>query len=264
MSEKNGSIEKWQKCFAQNPMEALDNLLMGHVYMGKLNRNDTDEILFHLFHKTGNDCLTELDEVMRSWFEKYWGTTPCLITRWDEILRDAFSAVIRLNLHKTQAWLLENYPRPHAQVWLRSLYLGPAKDPEANLLRVLALCQHDDSLLPLWRKLCRLEKNRPLHHASMGLLGLHKLPDENGKPPSDLPLDLFSGIVALANAIGKQAKPKKEGKAFFFLKVRALMAHYPHSSQYWTEHFRPLLFSKSSSTAAKWLIKLIPELKLLI
>ncbi|MFH1860961.1 MAG: tetratricopeptide repeat protein [bacterium] len=260
MIEKDLSlIEKWQVDFDQQPMEVLDRLLIGHTYMGQLNRNDTDEILFRLFHMAAKDRQATLDKAMRNWLERYWEDGPSFIStsRWAEILQNAFSTAIRLNLLETQVWLLKNHTR--ARAWLRGLYLGPDRDPEADLLRTLSLCQRNQDMLPLWMRLCRMEEDRPLHFASIGLLGLRKLPDENGEPSGDLPLAVFRGIVDLANAIDRQVRQKKEGEAFWFLKVRAMMARYPRSSQYWTENF--LLFVSPDSPAAKWLGKLIPILK---
>jgi tetratricopeptide (TPR) repeat protein len=262
MSTKNlSSIEKWKANFEQHPLEALDRLLIGRAYMGMLEGNDTHEILFRLFHTETEDRRTELDKAMRSWFEKYLETAPPSISvaRWNEILRNAFSTITRLNLREMQTWLQENYVC--ARAWLQSLYLGPSRDPEAYLLRTLSLCQSDQKLLPLWMRLCRLEEDRPLYFASIGLLGLCKLPDENGEPHGDLHSAVFSGIVDLANAIDKQVIPRKEGEAFWSLEVRALMARYPRSMQYWTEHFLPLISSNSNSTAARWLGNLIPRLK---
>jgi len=43
-------IEEWWDAFDKEPIEALHNLLSGVAYMGRLNSNETDEILFRLFH----------------------------------------------------------------------------------------------------------------------------------------------------------------------------------------------------------------------
>jgi len=255
MIEKYPSpIEKWQANFEQQPLEALDHLLTGYAYMGRLSRNDTDEILFRLFHTATEDRLIALDGAMQSWFMRYLEVAPPSVeaVRWIEILQNAFSIVIRLDLREAQEWLQENYIS--ARLWLRSLYLDPAGDPEADLLRTLTLCQRSSDLLPLWMRLCRLEEDRPWHFASIGLLGLCKLPKENG----DLHPAVFSGIVDLANAVSRQARTKKEGQTFWLLEVRALMARYPRSSKYWAKYFLPLVMFEPTSTAAEWLGKLIP------
>jgi tetratricopeptide (TPR) repeat protein len=261
MMEKHPSpIEKWQADFEQQPLEALDRLLTRRAYMGHLNENDTDEILFRLFHTATDDSRMALDRAMRSWFMKYLEVAPPSIetVQWIEILQNAFSTVIRVDLREAQEWLREN--RVQARLWMRSLYLDPARDPEADLLRMLALCQCNSELLPLWMRLCRLEEDRPLHFASIGLLGLCKLPNEDGRPHGDLHQAVFSGIVELANAISRQTRTTKEGHRFWLLEVRALMARYPRGPKYWAEYFLPLVLSEPTSTAAKWLSTLIPQI----
>ena len=254
-------VDEWLAAFKDQPGDAIDRLLMGRVYMGRLERNETDEILFRLFHNAGKAVKTTLDIGIRAWFEKYLLAAPPSLSanRWALILQNAFSVVIRLNLSQTQTYLLENYIS--AMTWLRVLYQGPARDPEAHLLRTLALCQRFRDLLPLWLRLCRLEEDRPLDHASIGLLGLLKLPDEQGKPSGDLDPVVFTAIRDLAEAIDRQVTPKKSGKDFWLLQVRAIMARYPRSDRYWTEHFFPLVASDTNNAAARCLGLLIPRLK---
>jgi len=114
-------VEKWQASFDNRPLEALDHLLIGRAYMGRLHRNDTDEIIFRLFHPAVKKNLVKLDDAMKNWFEKYRNSSPASISssRWAEILRNAFSTVVRLNLDETRAWLLQNYQgmRP----WLKPI-----------------------------------------------------------------------------------------------------------------------------------------------
>ena len=255
-------VEKWEADFEKNPLPALDNLLLRRTYMGRLHRNETDEILFRLFHVKDNDAQHALDLAMQAWFKKYWTTPPPAIStsQWVEVLKNAFFTVQRLNLRESYQWLLRMYS--YGCTWLRSLYLNPARDPEAALLRTLALGQKDQGLLPLWLRFCGLEEDLPLHYASIGLLGLRKLPDKDGEPPGDLPLTVFRGIVNLAEAISNQSRLRggKEGEDFWFLECRAIMALYPRKVQYWIDHFYPLIYRSPESVAVKWLGKIIPEL----
>lgn len=255
-------IEKWLSDFEKEPLSALDNLLRGRAYLGKLNRNETSEILFRLFHTKDAGVQHTLDRAMRDWFQKYWMAMPpsASSSLWAEILQNAFTSVQRLNLRETYRWLSDSYFRGCS--WLRSLYQGPARDPEAALLQTLALCQQDQTLLPLWIRLCRMEENLPLHYASVGLLGLRKLPGIDGKPPGDLEPIVFKGIVDLAEAIDKRRKPheKEHGKHLWHLECRAIMALYPRSTQYWTDNFLPLIKQKPKGVTAKWLNNIIPGL----
>ena len=256
-------VEKWQVDFEQDPLSALDGLLCERIYMGRLNRNETSEILFRIFHGKSTEDKHRLDITMREWLKRYWMAMPSLISssQWADILQNVFITVHRLNLSETHRWLLSSYFPGRS--WLRSLYLSPARDPEAALLETFALCQYDQYLLPLWSRLCRLEEDLPLHYASLGLLGLRKLPDKDEKPPGDLHPIVFKGIVDLAEAINLQYKPHeiKQEEHFWLLECRAIMALYPRSLQYWVDNFFPIIHEKPESPAVKWLGKVIPGLQ---
>jgi len=255
-------IEKWQADFAKDPLLAIDNLLLGRVYMGKLHRNEASEIFFRLFHMESIVVQHALDMAMQDWFAKYWMAFPPSVSspRWTEILKNAFLTVYRLNLGETCQWLLRSHSR--GRTWLRSLYLSPARDPESALLRTLALRQKDQDLLPLWMRLCRMEEDLPLHYASIGLLGLRKLSEKNGEPAGDLHEAVFEGIISLARAINTQVRPheRREAEQFWLLECRTIMGLYPRSTQYWTNHFLPLIRHRTGSIEAELLGKVIPGL----
>ena len=255
-------VEKWQEDFREGPLSALEGLLLRQAYMGNLHRNDTSEILFRLFHNENPDVLRMLDMAMLDWFEKYWMAIPASVSssRWAYSLSNSFIAVHRLDLNESHDWLLNSYLRGRA--WLRSLYSSPARDPEAALLRTFALRQCDQGLIPLWMRLCRMEEDVPLHYASIGLLGLRKLPDKNGVPSGDPQPPVFKGIIDLAEAVYKREGPhgQKEGHDFWDLECRALMALYPRSRQYWERNILPFIERKTNPNAIKWLTRVIPGL----
>ena len=251
-------IEQWRLDFETDPLDALDRLLTGRVSLGRLNRNAPDELLFRLFHVAD---ASHLDEALQQWFARYWGTAAASMpaVRWAEVLNTAFDVVPRLALPQTQTWLHDQ--RERGRTWLRSLYLGPARDPEAAFLRALALTQRDQQLLPLWARLCRLEEDRPLHFFTLGLLGLRKLPDENGAPPGDLSLPAIKGMVDAAEAVYRQARPRKEGMRIWKLRVRAILARYPRTDRYWTERFFPFVQDREHRRAAEELGRILPLLR---
>jgi tetratricopeptide (TPR) repeat protein len=255
------SIEQWRTEFTQDPYDALDRLLMGRVFMGALNRNETSEILFRLFHTESREAQQQLDAAMQSWLSANWLTVPSTmpVSRWAAILQDVFFTAHRLNLTAVRRWLVQKYPR--SREWLRSLYLGAARAPEAFLLRTLALTQENQDLLPLWLRLCRLEEELPRHYAAIGLIGLRRLPDQNGKPPGDLSPLVFSGLVGLAEAIAAQtgSHEKNDAENFWLLECRAIMALYPRTDHYWASNFFPLIGSSADSASAKMLRKVIPD-----
>ncbi|CAK8720635.1 hypothetical protein GKODMF_12220 [Candidatus Electrothrix gigas] len=251
-------IEQWQVDFAKEPLSALDKFLQGQVYMGALQRNALSEILFRLFHAQTADMQTTLDRAMQEWFTGNWMTVPqsMPVSRWVETLSQAFFTVYRLRLSATSAWLADSYTK--GRPWLRGLYLNPARAPEAALLRTLALCQSNQDLLPLWMRLCRMEEDLPRHYAAVGLLGLRKLPEQNGEPAGDLSPSVFQGLVALAEAIATQvgSHEKKATEQFWLREFRAIMELYPRSDQYWLNNFLPIIGNSTDSAAAKMLRKI--------
>ncbi|UCH93997.1 MAG: tetratricopeptide repeat protein [Candidatus Aminicenantes bacterium] len=257
-TSKNTRIDKWWQEYTGNPLDALDRLLCRRVYMGILNRNETAEILFHLFHSKSNKTIRQLDDIMEQWFASHWGKIPGSIStsRWISILQNAFIPVFRLNLYKTALFLRDIYTRDKS--WLRSLYLAPSRDPEGWLLRTLALCQKNQILLPLWMRLCRWEEDLPIHYTSIALLGLRKLPEVDGSPPGDLPPAVFKGIIVLAEALGK--RKSQQCKEHWLMEVRAITALYPRSKHYWALHFLPFISHQPESIPAQWLNKAIPKL----
>ena len=254
-------VDEWWDDFSERPVEALESFLLGEVYLGRLERNDPDEILYRLFYRAGKTSLQALDAAFCAFFEKYFQASPPDFSpsHWAEILESALSAVARLELQHTRLYLRDHLDS--ARAWLWGLYQGPARDPEAQFLRTLALSQPDRTLLPLWMRLSRLEEDRPLLHASLGLLGLQKLPDDQGQPLGDLEPAIFRALVDLAEAIHQQVADKKRGAEFWRLALRALMARYPRSETYWCDHFLPLVSRTRDSVSAKWLGALFPKLR---
>jgi len=258
MTKGRASVEKWWEEFAENPLNALNHLLCGQVFMGVMNRNETDEILFRLFHNKSNKKIRQLDGLMKQWFAENWGKTPGSMSpsQWADILQNAFIAVSRLNLEETSLFLRDTYTVDKS--WIRSLYLGPARDPEGDLLRTLALCQKDHALLPLWMRMCRMEEDLPIDYTSIGLMGLRKLPEKDGSPQGDLPEAFFKGVVCLAEALDK--RKGQQGMEHWLREVRAIIELYPRSKQYWGSHFFPFLYQQPDNLPVQWLNKAIPKL----
>lgn len=251
----------WMAEFEEEPDAALDRLLFGTASLATLQSNDPDEILHQLFESASKVQREALDNAMRRWFEKHWWRVPVDQSQWDEILRDAFSACLRLDLEQSLAWLRAAYQDSQARAWLSSLRLGRPRDPEANLLRTLALSQPNTQFLPLWLRLCRLDEERPLHYASLGLMGLSRLPGEDGQPHGDLHPSVFAGIVQMAQAFAARIASQAEAQERWRNEVWSLMARFPRSEHYWTRRFLPCLTFQPASLAAQWLGSMLPKLK---
>lgn len=253
-------LEQWLSDFGREPLPALDQLLLGRVSLGRLNRLDADEFLYRLAQSHQLD-QTLLDEALVQWFEQRWNTEPVTLSplRWTEILTQALGLAPRLPLPSTRQWLHAH--QESGRRWLHTLTIDQPHDPEAALLHALALTQPDQTLLPLWLRLCRLEEDRPRHYFSLGLIGLRKLPDEDGQPPGDLPEPFYRGLVESIEAIHAQAPSDDKLHALWRTRVKAILALYPRSDQVWAGHFLPLLQDEQNPVAARELARLLPPLR---
>lgn len=251
-------IDRWWEEYKENPVDALHDLLCGTAFTGRFSADESDDILFRLFHAKSKKARLQLDNSMKLWLETWWGRSPgnMVPSRWSYILQNSFIAIYRLTMMESVRYLKRIYLEDTS--WIRSLYHNSSRDPEDELLRTLALCQEDQSLLPLWMRLCRWEEDVPIDYAGLGLMGLLKLPEKSGEPPRDIPKAFFKGAITLAEVLAEKNVPKS--KDYWLMEMRAITAMYPRSKRYWQDRFSPLLFNRTDSPPAQWLDKVIPKL----
>lgn len=89
-------------------------------------------------------------------------------------------------------------------------------------------------------------------------MGLRKLPEEDGSQHKDLPAAFFKGAICLAEALGEHNK--KEYMDFWLREMRAVVARYPRSKEYWARYFHPFLYGRKIDVLSEWLDKVIPKL----
>jgi len=111
MNNPISPIQKWLDFFQSDPKSAIEDLLTKKYYMGTLHRNDTDEIVYRLFHTQSESELQQLDCALCEWLNqnlRIGGPVSLSAARWAETLQDTFSVIVRLNLTRAQDWLLKN------------------------------------------------------------------------------------------------------------------------------------------------------------
>ena len=249
-------LTDWLERFHEEPQNALDDLLFRRLPLGEWSRNETTVLFYQIFNKRP-DIHEALDQAFFAWWQQHEGQHPKSHSSvgWSHILRSALSVIDYFHLEATTGYLRKH--REGLRPWLRGLYISPARDPEAALLQLLANHQKNWTLLPLWMRLCRLEEELPLHYASLGILGLHKLPEANGK---GLPEPFFHGLVALAEACVEQGH-EKHGKKLLQREAKALLALHP-DERAWFSHLIPALRRfPLESDEVSWFADFLPDLK---
>lgn len=238
----------WLAAFEKAPERRFDDLVRGVALPFPYGRARPADVFDTLFGNLGTEdpLRAQLDAAVKGWIAARPADPPDFRLRYGPAryageLVEALSLVPRLNLRATAAYL-------HAEVqqlrsWAADLVVDPAHDPRAELWRVLAQTQSDDTYLPDWYDLCEhAGRAVPEHYLDVALLGLLGLPGRE----RDLSDELLSGFAAWARHLG----PEDEGE--FLMQWHSLKALYPRMPNSWRTRLEPFLTINAKYPFAKW------------
>lgn len=236
---KEEVVSEWLLAFKANPDKEFDNILRRNLNVGAIGRLSTSEILSYAFKDSEQELLQQLDSQFEHFFKKVCnGYIPAQLSylRWAEALSEFFIAIDVLKLKKSISLLTIN--QHSFRLTFRKFYHSPVLDPEYSYLRTLALNQNDDSLFSTWFALCAMQELIPAHYASLGFLGLRKLPSSqsNEEPPKAI----YSALILYAEAIQKLSGENSKNKEEMFLsEFRFIKSLYPKfKKDKWALNFR--------------------------
>jgi tetratricopeptide (TPR) repeat protein len=195
----------------------------------------------------------KLDRTLATWLSEHRQDGP--ETRQSYGLNRYLDEIVQALTTVQQLWLpfttdhlrsnLESY-----LLWLNSLYVGPGQDPAGELWRILAVTQQNRKRLDEWYRFCGAAgRELPEQYLDIGLLGLRRLPDEEGKPPDDLPPEAVAGLLRWAARLENQPAARRE----FLLQLRSLQALYPRSPQYWRQRIGRFAMLYPAAPFHEWL-----------
>jgi len=244
---------RWLAWFTEAPAAALDALLRGAADVAPYERADPDDLLVLFLGGPEHRLRALLDEAMTEWITARYRDNAATrrehgVSRYVGELHYALSAVMRLTLPKTIRHLQQQLdPYLH---WLESLYLAPSRDPGGQLWTVVALHQSNRALLPEWYRLCaQAVAAWPDHYPSIGLLGLRKLPREDGSAAGGPTEELLAGVMMW----GARLDDTKHDRQTFFRQWHALEALYPRAPHFWRERMLPLTERYEERPFVGWL-----------
>lgn len=141
------SVSEWINSYKEKPLIALEKLLFGEVYMGKINILSNEDIVSKLFRKVSPVLITELDNNILNLIKKHWGTLPKEksknLQKWSADWVSVFRIVGLLRLTTTVVWLMNimgsRKERRKANKWFKKLYKAPCRDPLAEMQSALNL-----------------------------------------------------------------------------------------------------------------------------
>jgi tetratricopeptide (TPR) repeat protein len=248
----NATIEHWLNDLTAEPMDAIQRLILGKVAIPAWSRASLREIFIEVYQAHA----AALDGAVTGWLQERLlkmppERTPTLV--WATDLQEVFRAIAGLPLPRL-AFLLRDRMRDF-RIWLAPLATDKSLDPEAAYLAALAWVETNRHLEGLWQGLVLRRIKEPLYFIDIGLLGLRKGRDEQGKLPPKAPFELLATLIDLADA-------PDVSKKYWFQTTCAILGGYRCSQETWAREFRPILEARSQAkNGPKWIKGILPSLE---
>lgn len=246
VSPLDAAAQAWLDSLAQEPVAALDRLLMGGVWLGAYAALEPAQALPQFLPTAQEDTL---DTALQGWLSQQsrQNALPAQATpkQYALALTQAGVLMQNLSLPRSVAWCRERAPTLWA--WLNRQPSFASRDPRGAFLRALALHQTNRDLLPFWMGLCRQGQQR---WAALALFGLRRMPvNDDGQMPEGLPTALVGGLLdyglSLHRHAGNLSQKQTEQKRKWLAELDFLSAAYPMSTRNWQTRLRDALTVRS-------------------
>ncbi len=258
-------VPPWLRSLVDDPVAALDDLLLGRAELGHLGAAEPEQLLLDWLEGIGDrEGFAEfLDGALAVWIERSWN---------HPILANASgSAAVTADAWCSTCMTIACCPalsgaaaqlRQHVlgePVFLQSLTEGRSRDPMGRAWLALARHQNDWSLVHEWWRLCGLPPEEPWYRGSYGIHGLRGLPAK-GKTRGGVPEQVPQGLVRLAVGLAERAAEgwlqESVARDELLCTVRLTRTAYPFD-KVWASFWRQAVANQRQETAAKWLANLV-------
>lgn len=249
----DASVQKWLDEFAQRPLDALDRLLLGKVWLGGYESAEVAQALPQFLPVAQQDAL---DEALCEWMAKQLkaGELPANVSAkaYARALVNAAGLLQAIDLPRARGWATVNVSRLWS--WLKSQAAFPSRDPRPGFLRALALSQPNRDLLPFWMSLC---SKGQLEQVQLALFGLRRMPkDDEGTPERNVPRALIRGLLEYGRAAARSGDIRKNE---WLSEVDFLTAVYPLPKDRWVTPFRDAMAGREPAQRVRnWLDERYP------
>ena len=168
----DAAAQAWLDSLTQEPVAALDRLLMGGVWLGAYAALESAQALPQFLPTALEDTL---DTALQGWLGRQLRQNAlppeATLKQYALALTQAGVLMQTLSLPRSVAWCRECAPTLWA--WLNRQPSFASRDPRSAFLRALALHQTNRDLLPFWMGLCRQGQPR---WVALALFGLRRMP----------------------------------------------------------------------------------------
>ena len=231
----------WLDELVSEPVEALDDLLLGVAYLPGLQRAAPCDALMALMGDLPADASewAVLDRHLCRWLQQRRRAGAALLERPGGLHRfvretgEAFRAAWRLSLPESTGWLRENLL--DLLRWAEDLSDGDTFDLGRAVLTAGAHLQQDKELRFLWFRVCEdAATPRLRHRLDTALLGLVRMPNGGSSSPSQ---DMITGLARWAARLPADERHKPE----VVREWRALKAAFPRLPSFWRGQWEAIL-----------------------
>ena len=246
-------MQKWLDEFARRPLEALEHLLYGKVWLGGYESAEVAQALPQFLPVAQHEAL---DSALCDWLAKQLKNneppeevSPKAYAR---ALVNAFGLVQAIDLPRSRGWCTDHVARLWS--WLKSQGAFPSRDPRPGFLRALTVSQLNRDLLSFWVSLCR--QGHP-EYVQLALFGLRRMPkDDDGTPERGVPRALMYGLLEYGRAAAQSGDVRKKE---WLSEVDFLSAVYPLPKDKWVAPFREAMVGREPAKRVRvWLDERFP------
>lgn len=243
------SAAAWLNRFGDKPDDALNDLLLGTVWLGGYSAAEVPQALPQFFPTAYEE---QLDNAMRRWLgvQRQRDVLPEGVTakQFAQALSDAFTLLQGMSLPRCLGWCREQARGLWS--WLQGQPSFASYEPRAAFLRALALQQPNRDLLQFWIALCRQGQRS---WVQLALFGLRRMPrDDAGTPESSLPLAVVNGLFDYGLVLAR-GRDDAAHKKLWLAELDFLSAVYPMSPERWASRLGEGLVARHDSGSLRTL-----------
>ena len=244
----DASVQKWLDEFAQQPLDSLNRLLLGKVWLGGYESAEVAQVLPQFLPVAQHDAL---DGALCQWLAMQMkaGELPADVSAkaYARALVNAVGLLQAIDLPRARGWATGNVARLWS--WLKSQAVFPSRDPRPGFLRALALSQPNRDLLSFWMALCGKGQREQVQ---LALFGLRRMPkDDEGTPEHGVPRALIRGLLEYGRSAARNGDSRKKE---WLSEVDFLTAVYPLPKDKWVVPFRDAMAGREPAQRVRtWL-----------
>ena len=249
------SAAAWLARFGDNADDALNDLLLGQVWLGGYAAAEVPQALPQFFPTAQEE---QLDNALQRWLavQRRRDALPEGVTakQFAQALADAFTLLQSISLPRCLGWCRGRARAMWA--WLQGQPSYASREPRAAFLRALALQQPNRDLLQFWMSLCRQGQRT---WTQLALFGLRRMPQsDDGTPETGLPLALVNGLIDFGLVLAR-GRDDPSLKKQWLAELDFLSAVYPMSRDRWASRLCETLVVRSNNDALRNLRRWVDE-----